>query len=138
MTASVDLMDRRSRPFFALLTSTLLALQSTACGTILHPERRGQRGGNLDPAIVILDAIGLLFFIIPGAIAFAVDFSNGTIYLPSGKRSQVRQVGFDPRRGRAGIESIIQQETGMCVGLDGAQVTELASIDEVVERLTVR
>src|SRR5882672_9814859 len=110
----------------------MLVVQLAGCGTLMYPERRGQRGGRLDVGIVVLDAIGLLFFIIPGVIAFAVDFSNGTIYLPSGpKRSsranEVRRVGFDPWRGRAGIEAVIAQETGMCVALDGAQVSELAS-----------
>lgn len=52
------------------------------CGTVLHPERRGQAAGPLDWKIVALDAVGLLFFFVPGVIAFAVDFNNGTIYLP--------------------------------------------------------
>lgn len=70
----------------ALLRSgivALLAVGGIGCGTILHPERRGQPAGPLDWSIVLLDAIGLLFFFIPGVIAFAVDFSNGTIYLPT-------------------------------------------------------
>jgi len=76
-------------------------LQLPACGTIMYPERKGQRAGRLDPAIVVLDAIGLLFFIIPGVIAFAVDFNNGTIYLPGGKGKQgsvqnIKIVKFDP------------------------------------------
>lgn len=52
------------------------------CGTVLHPERRGQPAGPLDWKIVALDTIGLLLFFIPGVIAFAVDFSTGAIYLP--------------------------------------------------------
>lgn len=60
------------------LVATLNA--TTGCGIILHPERQGQRGGQLDPAIVILDGIGLFFFLVPGVIAFAVDFTQGTIY----------------------------------------------------------
>jgi hypothetical protein len=65
----------------------MLALAQTAglvgCGTLLHPERRGQPpGGRLDWGIVVLNALGLLFFFIPGIIAFAVDFSTGAIYLP--------------------------------------------------------
>jgi hypothetical protein len=67
-----------------ILASLLTSVSS--CGTIIHPERKGQRGGDLDVSIVILDGIGLLFFIIPGAIAYAVDFSNGTIYLPNSYR----------------------------------------------------
>ena len=55
-----------------------------ACGTILHPERKGQTGAGqqLDVSIVLLDGIGLIFFLVPGVIAYAVDFTNGTIYLP--------------------------------------------------------
>jgi hypothetical protein len=50
--------------------------------------------------------IGLLFFIIPGVVAYAVDFSNGTIYLPPSHRSAVdledlRQVRFDAKAGAA-------------------------------------
>lgn len=75
------------------------AASMTACGTILHPERKGQRGGRIDPSIAILDGIGLLFFFIPGVIAFAVDFSNGTIYLPGTQAStmdgDIKQSHFD-------------------------------------------
>ncbi len=65
----------------ALLTP--LAALLAGCGTILHPERRGQPAGRIDWGIFALDALGLLLFFIPGVIAFAVDFSNGTIYLPA-------------------------------------------------------
>lgn len=54
----------------------------SGCGTVLHPERRGQDAGQLDWNVVALDALGLLLFFVPGVIAFAVDFNNGTIYLP--------------------------------------------------------
>lgn len=60
-----------------------LASPLIGCGTILYPERRGQPAGDIDWKVVGLDAIGLIFFFVPGVIAFAVDFSNGTIYLPS-------------------------------------------------------
>ncbi len=66
-------------------SAALLATSLTGCGTLLYPERKGQgRGGRLDPSILILDGIGLLLFLIPGIIAFAVDFGNDTIYLPRG------------------------------------------------------
>ena len=73
----------------SLLLSALLVATTSGCGTILHPERKGQIDGQLDPSIVVLDALGLLFFLIPGVIAFAVDFSNGTIYLPGGGSAQL-------------------------------------------------
>lgn len=70
----------------ALLAS--LAVQS-ACGTILYPERRGQSKGDLDIGVVLLDGIGRLFFLIPGIIAYAVDFSTGAIYLPPGEEGPI-------------------------------------------------
>lgn len=66
------------------------------CGTILYPERRGQRGGTLDTGVVILDGLGLLLFFIPGVIAFAVDFGTGAIYLPEGEGTPLSQ-GGQPR-----------------------------------------
>jgi hypothetical protein len=56
----------------SLLLPSLLA-NLTACGTLLHPERTGQTGGHIDPGVVVLDGIGLLFFFIPGIMAFAVN-----------------------------------------------------------------
>ncbi len=73
------------------------ALSAAGCGTLLYPERRGQKGGRIDPAVAILDGIGLLFFIIPGAVAFAVDFATGAIYLP-GTRLGEGETGEDSMR----------------------------------------
>lgn len=64
-------------------------LQLAGCGTIFYPERRGQKSGELDAKIVVADAIGLLFFILPGVAAFVIDFATGAIYLPGGKRNFV-------------------------------------------------
>ncbi|MBB5210712.1 hypothetical protein [Microbulbifer hydrolyticus] len=66
-----------------------LMLNLTACGYFLYPERKGQSGGRVDPVVVILDGAGLLFGILPGVVAFAVDFTNGTIYLPAGGSSAI-------------------------------------------------
>ena len=69
--------------FLSLSLFGLLEVATLGCGTILYPARRGQPAGRLDWSVVALDAVGLLFFFVPGVIAFAVDFNNGTIYLPS-------------------------------------------------------
>jgi hypothetical protein len=61
---------------------TVFIVQLMGCGTILYPERKGQKSGKIDTGVAILDGIGVLFFVVPGVIAFAVDFYNGTIYLP--------------------------------------------------------
>ena len=74
-----------------------LGLALPGCGTIFYPERKGQPAGRLDMKVVALDALGLLFFFIPGVIAFAVDFNNGTIYLPPGECAEKNEY-----RGRHG------------------------------------
>jgi hypothetical protein len=45
-------------------------------------ERHGQDSGKIDPNVVVLDGIGLLFFLIPGLVDFTIDFVTGSIYLP--------------------------------------------------------
>ncbi len=111
----------------------VLIAQLAGCGTLLHPERRGQKDGRLDMGIVVLDAIGLVFFLIPGIIAFAVDFHEGTIYLPG----TARLVKFDPRHAtNATIEGIIYSETGHKVKLnqDNVEVSRLESLDDMKKR----
>jgi hypothetical protein len=74
----------------------LIALTTQlACGTLLYPERRGQKSGRIDPAVAIMDGLGCLLFVIPGLIAFAVDFATGAIYLPGGRRGEVEQIRFE-------------------------------------------
>lgn len=127
-----------------VLVCVILIIQLAGCGTILYPERRGQKVGNLDVGVVLLDAIGLLFFIIPGVIAFAVDFSNGTIYLPSTKKDSLnikglKQLYFDPKHYTAAtIEKMIKEETGYTVklGQNNMRVSKLKSVDEMMARFT--
>ncbi|QFT55505.1 hypothetical protein [Microbulbifer sp. THAF38] len=77
---------KRGIVFSGLLT---VVINMSACGYFLYPERKGQSGGRVDPAILILDGAALLFGIIPGVVAFAVDITNGTIYLPPGSSSVI-------------------------------------------------
>ena len=88
-------MTHPLKPVVTGLLCITLVLNTTGCGTVLYPERKGQIDGQLDPAIVALNALGLVFFLIPGVIAFAVDFSNGTIYLPDGKNAQINKEDLD-------------------------------------------
>lgn len=60
---------------------------SSSCGLLLHPERQGQTSGKLDPVVIGLNMVGLVFYVIPGLVAFAVDYSSGTIYLPNSSSS---------------------------------------------------
>jgi hypothetical protein len=90
----------------------------------------------------VLDGIGLLFFILPGVIAFAVDFGDGAIYIPSGGkgmfgRSDLKKVRFDPRRaGTKDIERLIRENTGVAVKLNesGMESFELNSVDDIPAR----
>ena len=125
-----------------VLFCAVLIVQLAGCGTLMYPERKGQKDGRIDAGVAILDGIGLLFFIIPGVIAYAVDFSNGTIYLPGTARSSlylkdIKQVKFDPKHyTNATIEKIIKDETGNTVKLDqdNMKISRLESIDDMVMR----
>ncbi len=130
-------MYGQSKLFIASLI-TVLVLQFSGCSTLMYPERRGTKSGHLDVGVVLLDAIGLLFFLIPGIIAFAVDFSSGCIYLPAGSLSGVKEIKFDPKHTTvAEIEKIIEKETGKSVRLTQTNmtVTRLQSTDELKARL---
>lgn len=74
--------DCRRREFLSGLAVLTAGPLFAGCGTIMYPDRVGQPAGPLDWKVVALDTVGLLFFLVPGVIAFAVDFYNGTIYLP--------------------------------------------------------
>mgnify|MGYP006981144965 CR=1 FL=1 len=63
----------------------------TACGYLLYPERKNNEPGKIDPTIVILDAAGLLFGILPGVVAFAVDITTGTIFLSPNEKSAIEK-----------------------------------------------
>ena len=113
--------------YLALLIAAIFLLQVVGCGTIIYPERRGQRSGRVDVGIAVLDGLGLLLFIIPGVIAFAVDFSSGAIYLPSGKSRAVKDL--DPGElavistspdglNLAKLDKILMDYTGEEVNLD--------------------
>jgi copper chaperone CopZ len=125
-----------------VLVCVVLIVQLAGCGTIMYPERKGQRGGRIDPGIAVLDGLCLLLFIIPGVIAYAVDFGNGTIYLPNTARGSLdlkntKQVKFDPKHyTNETIEKIIKEETGYTVKLnqDNMKISRLKSLDEMMTR----
>jgi hypothetical protein len=113
-----------------LLASGILGgiCSAAGCGTILYPERRGQRTGMLDTGVVVLDGLGLLLFFIPGVIAFAVDFSTGAIYLPEGEGQRLsanpqgrrfQTIPVEPNRlSRPEIAQAVSKHTGHPVRLE--------------------
>lgn len=81
----------KSKSLLKAAVSVTLILHLTACGTLLYPERKGQTGGRIDAGVAALNGVGLLLFVIPGLIAYAVDFNNGTIYLPNSANADTHE-----------------------------------------------
>ncbi|MCW8195905.1 hypothetical protein F6455_14010 [Proteobacteria bacterium 005FR1] len=112
-------MKRRSCIAAASLSAVLLA--SSGCGYFLYPERVGQTSGRIDPAVALLDAAGLLIGIIPGVIAFAVDISTGTIYLPQGEENVIEK----HQKRLSSFDSLeLQPVDGMAVNVDQTLLAE--------------
>ena len=117
-----------TRLLCAALGTTLLT-QLTACGTLFYPDRRGQIEGKLDPAIVAANAVGLLFYIIPGLIAFGIDFATGAIYFPEGKYSVAPEklqntLGADGQVDRLKLKALLEEELGRSLPLDDPRLLE--------------
>ena len=55
----------------------------SGCGTLMYRERVHQpHSREIDWSVAAMNGLGLLFFFVPGVVAFAVDFYTGAIYLP--------------------------------------------------------
>lgn len=103
--------------------SALMAFNLTACGTVFYPERKGSKSGSIDPVVAIADAVGLLFFFIPGVIAFAIDFTNGTIYLPHGKQVSLtpEELKFVSPKGnidKQALSVLVSKKVAMAVNIN--------------------
>lgn len=123
-------MRSPSRILAALLASSLLA-QLAGCGTLFYPERRGQLNGQIDPAVAALNAVGILFYVVPGLIAFAIDFATGAIYLPEGRYSVAPErlrdaIGADGRIDRAQLHAILQEQLARDLPLDDPRLIQQA------------
>ncbi len=127
-----------------LVATLILALQSVGCGTLIYPERRGQTGGQIDPGIAILDAAGLLVFVVPGLVAFGVDFVTGAIYLPGGKKASaeepLRMIILPPEDlNLPTLEELVAEETGQPVDLRSTGIQTMAVADrESLETAVLR
>ncbi len=130
------------KKLLTLFISTGLILNLTACGTILHPERKGQTSGRLDAGVVLLDAVGLLFFFVPGVIAFAVDFSNGTIYLPDGYTQnltdeEMQSVTVNGQVDQEKLKALIENKTTLLLPEQPLNVTSLEDETQLAKLLKV-
>ncbi|MFK3772165.1 polyribonucleotide nucleotidyltransferase [Pseudomonas sp. NPDC089406] len=118
-----------SRVIGGALIATLLT-QMTACGTIFYPDRRGQIEGKIDPVVVAMDAIGILFYVIPGLIAFGIDFATGAIYYPGGESAQIDPaklkpaINADGQVDKAKLQAILESELGQRLPLDDPRLIQ--------------
>lgn len=128
-----------TRRFAAAGIAATTASLLSSCGTIIYPDRAYQKSrGTLDPAVVILDAVGLFFFIIPGLVAFAVDFGTGAIYFPAGhepgdkERTIFDQADVGIKPSQQDIEQVVSSRVGIGINLDtpGVKSRQLASLSE--------
>jgi hypothetical protein len=134
----------------SVIILVVLVTQIAGCGTLMYPERRGQKvHGDVDTRVAVLDAIGLLFFIIPGLIAFGVDFYTGAIYLRPGEKQvwgqtkinqEIVVINVDPNQlDQKMLEKIVSDHIGQAISLDDRQMQILkfngTDIDEFKTRL---
>ena len=122
-------MRTQTRVTGGLIVAALLT-QLTACGTLFFPDRRGQIEGRIDPMVAGLNAIGILFYVIPGLIAFGIDFATGAIYLPGGLTSQVdpqdlqNVVDADGKVDPIKLKALIEVQTGHSLPLDDPRLIQ--------------
>ena len=130
----MSIYNRYSR-FLAVILCVTIVVKLAGCGTLMYPERKGQSDGKIDVGVAILDGLGLLLFIIPGLIAYGVDFHTGAIYLPpegasldDGEEHATAEEGInvvylDPDNMTAeAIENAIAQATGITIDLDDKSI----------------
>lgn len=122
-------MSTQTRVIGGLIVAALLT-QLTACGTLFFPDRRGQIEGRIDPVVAGLNAIGILFYVIPGLIAFGIDFATGAIYLPGGLTSQVdpqdlqNVVDADGKVDPIKLKALIEVQTGHSLPLNDPRLIQ--------------
>lgn len=80
--------------------------------------------------VVALDAVGLLFYVIPGLIAFGIDFATGAIYLEPGKTAQIapeklqQAIGADGKVDNRKLQAILESELGGSFPLDDPRLIQ--------------
>ena len=122
-------MRMSSRVIGGVVVAALFT-QLTACGSIFFPDRRGQIDGKIDPMIAVLDAVGLLFYVIPGLIAFGVDFATGAIYFPPGKTAHIapeklhEAIGEDGKVDNTKLQAILESELGRSFPLNDPRLIQ--------------
>ena len=130
------------KPILASTLSALLIFELSGCGTLIYPDRRGQSSGRIDPGVVIMNGIGLLFWVVPGLVAFAIDFATGAIYLPSGRYAVApealqRAIKDNGKIDTVQLQQIIEQQTGHSIPFDHPNLQQQPSSPELISQLNI-
>ncbi|HEY1065374.1 MAG TPA: hypothetical protein VGE52_04670 [Pirellulales bacterium] len=115
-----------------------LVVPATGCGTIFYPERRGQPATRVDWVVVTMDGLLLLCFLLPGIIAFVVDFSTGAIYLPLASETADAKAKYKELKlpkdqlTEEGIAAAVSKDLGKAISLkpNTYQTKTITSLDE--------
>lgn len=107
-----------------MLVAATLTFSTMQCGIILHPERQGQKSGQLDVPMVVLDCLWLIVGVVPGVVALVVDYATGGIYESKAaiNAKPGRNVSFR-LKGKAPADANVQVTL---VGADGLAFTLLS------------
>jgi hypothetical protein len=120
-----------SRKLLRTLVVLAVSTQLIACGTLIYPERQGQRRGRLDPAILLLDGALLLLYVVPGLVAYGIDFYTGAIYFPA-SRGRASTIHLAPEELTAhNLEQIVLEQTGVEIEHDDARLLRLELDSEI-------
>ncbi|MWJ28406.1 hypothetical protein GPM19_09330 [Halomonas sp. ZH2S] len=127
-------MQQSLRRWLSAMSIAIMITTLAGCGTLLYPERKGQLTGDIDPVVAVANGIGLLFFIVPGVIAYAVDFSNGTIYLPNSQSASIDALKLDNSIDIATLDRLLSEKAGRPVSVESEQllIEEVDSLEEAL------
>lgn len=69
------------RRFFLIAAMLSLLFSVTGCGTLFFSHRMGKKlSKTIDNRVFYTDCFLCLFGVVPGVVAFILDYENGTIY----------------------------------------------------------
>ena len=109
--------------------SRRLLMPLALCCAAAAPLAPAWAEGKIDPVVAGLNAVGILFYVIPGLIAFGIDFATGAIYLPNNQYSLAPEklqdaIGTDGRVDNLKLKAILQRELGRDLPLDDPRLIQ--------------
>ncbi|MDF1667766.1 MAG: hypothetical protein P1V97_38875 [Planctomycetota bacterium] len=76
------MITRIKKKMTASAMVALLLVSQSGCGILMHPERRYESRGEIDPTAVLLDCCWLFVGVLPGVAALGIDIASGGAWFP--------------------------------------------------------